>query len=313
MVALPRGHWLIGGGMHLGRSAHVIAIDIWRKRSVPVWPVDAAAAQPGRSTGRREGDAGCPGPPDPAGLSLNGLALRPLRDAQALLYAVNTGDRRAVEIFAVSAGAGVPRLAWRGCIPMPAHVMPNAVAPLPGGGLVISNFYNPDDPAAWARMDQGVSMGQVLAWSARTGLHPIDVGPVSGPNGLETSRDGRWLYVSDWGGRHLVIVDLRRGTRSRLSLPFLPDNLRRLADGTIMIAGQATRPLAIAACTQASCPQPWAVARYEPRSRRLSLVTRQPGSSVMNYVTTALRVDGTLYLTGRGEGQILYSADPLPP
>ena len=52
----------------------------------------------------------------------------------------------------------------------------------------------------------------------------------SGENGIETSADGRWVFIDIWPEKRVLRVDLTgvEATRS-IALDFMPDNIRRHA------------------------------------------------------------------------------------
>ncbi len=107
--------------------------------------------------------AACPGPPDPDTLTAHGLALQPGRGGRHTLYAVNHAGRQSVELFDVDARGPEPKLTWIGCVVMPKGADPNSVAPLPGGGLVVSKFDEAGDPKSFQRMIAGEKTGVVYA------------------------------------------------------------------------------------------------------------------------------------------------------
>jgi sugar lactone lactonase YvrE len=241
-------------------------------------------------------------------MSTDGLALRAGKGGKHLLYAANHGDRHAIEIFAIDANAELPAVRWTGCVHLPPTALPNAVRPLPDGSLLVICPYDPTDPDYESRMARGESTGKILQWRAGVEIEELRNSAMSGGNGLEISADGNLVYASAWSGRELVVLSLRAGSRRRISLDFLPDNIHALADGTLLVAGQRTTVEAIAACTGASCPQPWVVARVDPRSGQVRQLLSGEGTATVNYACGALVVDDTMYITVRGDRCIVYVA-----
>ena len=303
LARIPHTPWLIASGMNVGHPAHLYLIDTRRKRAAPVYP-ETPGAPAASST------PGCTRAPDPARLSLDGLALRAGAHGQHTLYAANHGDRMAIEFFALDARAARPRLRWVGCAPLPPGTLPNAVTPLPDGGLLVISFYDPRDASAWQRMAAGQMTGRILEWHAASGFKPVPDSATSGGNGIETSPDGTLIYASSWSARQLLILSRRDGSRRTLALGFMPDNLHRLADGSLLVAGQDTTVAAIHACTGASCPQPWVVARVQPDSGQVERLLAGAGTRAVDYACGALAVDGTLFVTVRGDQRIAYAALP---
>jgi len=301
LVRIPHSAWLIASGMNVGRPAHLYLIDTLTKTSFILFPA-AGLDTPARAPG------GCPGPPDPARMSMDGLALRAGPHGTHTLYAANHGDRMAIEFFAIDARGPKPTLRWSGCALLPSGTLPNAVTTLADGGLLVISFYDPNDPAAWTRMAAGQNTGRILQWHAAAGFQTLPNSATSGGNGIEVSADGDLIYASSWSSRQLVVLSRRDGSRHAIALDFMPDNIHRLADGSLLVAGQRTSVAAIRACSGAQCPQPWVVARVQPRSGRVQTVLSGPGSATVNYACGALAVNGTLYITVRGDQRIAYRA-----
>ncbi|HTB67903.1 MAG TPA: hypothetical protein VK727_16895 [Steroidobacteraceae bacterium] len=303
LARVPDTPWLIASGMNVGRPAHLYLIDTVHKSASILFPTDgvtAPAAAPSTTA--------CSGPPDLTRLSTDGLALRAGSGGLHTLYAANHGDRMAIEFFAVDARGSRPRLRWIGCAPLPPGTLPNAVTALPDGGLLVISFYDPTDKGAWARMAAGANTGRILQWHAQRGYEPVANSATSGGNGIETSADGKLIYASSWSARRLVILSRQDGSRREIPLGFMPDNIHRLSDGSLLIAGQRTTVSAIEACTGAPCPQPWVVVRVQPRSGRIQPLLSGTGSAAISYACGALAVNDTLYVTARGDQRIAYAA-----
>jgi hypothetical protein len=301
LVRVPGSKWLIASGMNVGAPAHLYRVDSQRKRAEAAFPADSSALlHPFHST------MGCSGPPDLQRMSLDGLALRPGADGRHTLYAANHGDRMAIELFAIDARGARPRVRWIDCATLPANTLPNAVAILPRGGFLVISFYDPTDPQSWSRMAHGQMTGHILEWQPGTGFAPLPDSATSGGNGLETSADGRLVYASSWSARKLVVLSLRKDTRREIPLDFMPDNIHRLADGSLLVGGQRTTVDAVHACAGPQCPQPWDVARVNPADGAVAILLEGPGSPEVNYACGAIEVAGTLFVTVRGAQRIIY-------
>lgn len=298
IVHLPGTPWLIGSGLNLGAPARLSLIDTRSKTAVPLSP----SFPPGT-----EGDLGA-SPPEPARMSTDGLALRAGHRGRHLLYAANHGDRHAIEFFVIDAGPAQPALRWVGCARLPPQALPNAVRPLPDGSLLIICPYDPTDPQSWSRMARGASTGKILKWRAGAALEELPNSAMSGGNGLEISADASFAYASAWSARELVVLSLRDGSRHGIALDFLPDNIHALADGTLLVAGQRTTVEAIAACTGASCPQPWVVARVDPRNGAVRELLSGAGNATVNYACGALVLGDAMYVTVRGDRCVVYKS-----
>lgn len=287
LVELPGSRWLLASGMNLGQGGHLYWIDRTSGRSFVAWPG-------GTEAGRRCG--GAPG----SDMSATGLSLHGKR-----LLVVNGGGRKAIELFDVVDGAGGPPiLAWVDCAPLPADAGPNSVSMMHDGTLVASSFLEPGAVDPWGTLERGAPLGRVLVKRANGAWQGLELGPLSGPNGVATSADGKTLYVSEWGASRLLVVEgLHRVTR-RIDLPFRPDNIHRLPDGKLLVAGQQGSPAAIGTCG-AQCPLRWFVAEVDPATGAVQVLLDQPGTQLANYATAALRVAGRTYVAVRGDNRVL--------
>jgi hypothetical protein len=302
LVRVPGTPWLIASGLNLGAPAHFYVVDTRKNEAAVLFPVASSRLELDRKQ-----TPGCGGPPDLSRLSTDGLALRPGANGKHLLYAANHGDRMAIEMFEVDAHAGAqPKLRWVGCIPLPDRTLPNGVAALPDGGLLVTSFYDPTEgKKAWDRMVRGEISGRLLEWHAASGFKDVPDAAFSGANGVELSADASEVYVSAWSSRKIVILSRKNAPRREIPLDFLPDNIHRLADGSLLVAGQRTDVAKIAACT-VQCPQPWVVVRIDPKRGSVQTLLSEPGTELVNYASGALRVGNTLYITVRGDRRILY-------
>src|SRR5262249_5019859 len=158
---------------------------------------------------------------------------------QHTLYAANHGDRMSIEVFEVDARVPQPTLRWVDCLPLPDRTLPNGVALVPDGGLLVTSFYDPTDPkASWDRMARGEPSGRLLEGHASTGFRDVPNATFSVPNGVELSADASTIYVSAWASHKLVVLSRDGSVRREIQLGFMPDNIHRLEDGTLLIGGQ---------------------------------------------------------------------------
>ena len=302
LVRVPGTRWLISGGLNVGAPAHLYLIDTREKSASVVFPLEAT-----RMTLDRTLTPGCSGPPDLSRLSTDGLALRSGSGGRHLLYAANHGDRVAIEVFAVDAAGERPQLNWVGCMPLPAHTLANSVAALPGEGILVTSFYDPtDEKTAWAAMARGESTGRLLEWHVGSGFHEVPGAAVSGANGLELNAEGTVIYISAWSARKIVVISRRPDVSREITLDFMPDNIHRLEDGSLLVGGQKTEVQKIAACG-AQCPQPWMVVRVDPKSGAVSPLLEGKGTEAVNYACGAVVVNDSMYVTARGDRRIIVA------
>jgi hypothetical protein len=301
LAVLPGTDWLVLGGLNIGSPARLYLIDARTQCASILFPLDPPLVRPDAAYG---GDR--QSPPRLATMSTSGINVRVTDEGDCLLYACNHGDRHAIEIFRIELRGRLPTAAWIGCLPLPVGTLAAAVVPLAQGGLLVSSFYDPRDKNAWLRMERGEPTGSLWEWHRDTGFRELETGGISGANGLEVSADERFIYASAWSARELLILERASGASRRIPLEFLPDNIKRSADGTLLIAAQQSTVAKIAACDGPECPQDWVVARVDPVRDRVTPLLSRPGNALVNYACAALELNGTLYITGRGDHRVAY-------
>lgn len=298
VAAIPGTSWLLASGLRLGSPATIKLVDTASGRVTAAYP-HGAADRPDRGNYHD-----CPGPPDAQRLSTSGVALQRLDGQRHLFYAVNSEGRRGIEVFEVDAAAATPALSWVGCILMPPGTNPNAVTPLEGRGIAIVSM-DDGSPDRMARHVAGAALGTVWEWDADRGLRQLPGIRLRGGNGIVASQDLQWLYVSAWSGAQIVRIR-RDGSVpvQAFDLPWLPDNLKRAADGSILVAAQRPPAATIANCTGDPCPADWVIARLDPQSLEYRVLFEARGTTAVNYATGVTESGGTLFVTNRGRARI---------
>jgi hypothetical protein len=295
LVAVPGTEWVLvsglsGGGLHLVSSRNH---DVAR-----IFPSTRAKSSPDTKNYPR-----CPGPLDPkdaSKLSAHGLNLRPGRASVHTVYVVHHGARESIEVFELDVKRRTPTLTWVGCAIAPDSVGLNAVAPLPGGGFVATSPVRRGDPTARGRMQKGETSGEIWEWQARDGWQMIPGSEAAGPNGIEASGDGEWLYVNVYALKQ--VMRLSRGRtpvqKDLVAVPFHPDNIRWQADGSLLTAGHAAPTLArTSECLRAACPDLTSnVARIDPKTMTAQEIVRYPSNDDFFGATAALQVGREVWM-----------------
>jgi hypothetical protein len=313
LIQVPGTDWIIASGMDGGRARKhgtLHLVNAKDKSWAELFPGASPQLAPDKAIYGK-----CPGPPDLAKFSAHGLNLRPGDNGKDTLYVVNHGGREAIEIFALDASGGEPSVTWIGCAVMPPHTWPNSVAPLPDGGMVVTDMFNPDDNKAPDKLAAGQNTGAVYEWHPKTGFAFVSGSRMSGNNGIEVSRDGKWIYVAAWGNK--AVVRLARGSahprRTMLSVGFLADNLRWAPDGQLIIAGQDVPAKDVFGCFQsnaARCTQAWRVAKWDTEAMQVKPVLSEPGTPEFGDATVGLQIGNELWVgTFRGD-RIAHLAMP---
>lgn len=222
LVVLPGEEWVIASGLREGGQLQLINVS--DKTATPVFPTATANERLDSTTYPT-----CPGPLNPEqqeAFTSHGLHLQQGATAVHTLYVVHHGVRESVEVFEVDAGTTPPSFTWVGCVPALSTMRINGAVPLPGGGVAAT----------------GGALGNVWAWRVDSGWVPIPGTENSAPNGLEISRDGRWLYIAGWQEEKLtrVTLDQTPVQTEVVQLGFRPDNVRMSLDGSTLLAAGHT-------------------------------------------------------------------------
>jgi hypothetical protein len=297
VVEVPGAHMLIasggvGAGAPVGR---LYALDLRARISVAIIP--DMSGRPLRQY------AACPGPLDLAKFNPHGIALRPGPSRRSLLYVVNHGGRESIEMFVVDASGPSLRLRWAGCVVLPEGASGNGVAPLKDGGFVATRFYDKRQGGFMAQFAANKPTGGVYRWRPGAGLSEMAGGKAVGDNGLEVTADGKWLFVCLWPERRMLRLSLD-GAKPPMSIPmpFMPDNIRRMADGSMLVGGARADVATLTACTKDYCPSPWAIARFDPASLKVTVLLTGEGTPGFGGPTGAVEADGKLWIsTYRGD------------
>lgn len=218
IAVLPGGEWAIVSGNREGGRLHLL--DVRGKRATALFPVPGQ-----RERFDAEGYPTCPGPlalPTPDDFRAHGLYLKPGAGSQHTLFVVHHGTRESIEVFEVDARATPPSLTWVGCAPALSTLAFNSVVGLPDGGFAATSTRTND----------------VWQYRRETGWRRVPGTENTAPNGLEVSKDGRWLYIAGWAEEKLTRVSRGRTPVQRdvIALGFRPDNVRFSADGSALFA-----------------------------------------------------------------------------
>ena len=247
--------------------------------------------------------AACPGAPDSAHFNPHGIALRQSADGSHLLYVVNHGGREAIELFTLTTRGANASARWAGCVVLPEGASGNGVAPLADGGFAATQFFDTRRGDMITQLVELQKTGAAYLWHPGRGFSTIPGSAHSGDNGIDVSVDGKWLFVAMWPEKRIVRFALA-GDAPPVSIPldFMPDNIHRAADGSLLIGGHATDIRALISCGAPPCPVDWAIARLDPATMRLTSVRREKGTPSFGGATGAAEANGALWIgTARGD------------
>jgi sugar lactone lactonase YvrE len=248
-------------------------INLRDKSTTVLFPSTTSTERPNKKTYES-----CPGPIGSEGdkFRAHGLYLRPGQNAVHTLYVVHHGGRESIEVFEFDARTKAPTFL-------------NSVVGLSDGGFITTNFLpRGTDAAARERMMAAEINGEVWEWHPDTGWKKVPGSEAAGPNGLEISEDGKWLYIGGWGSQSFI--RLSRGQtpvkRDSVSVGFRLDNLRWAPDGTLPAAGQGgTAP-----------SQTSNVVKVNPTTLKVEELIRHPSIDGFGVTTVAIQVANGLWL-----------------
>src|SRR5438309_4777877 len=301
LAAVPGTDWVLSSGMAVNGAIRLI--NVRDKTTSVLFPSPTS-----RERLNKKVYDSCPGPIGSEGdkFRAHGLYLRPGSNAVHTLYVVHHGNRESIEVFEFDARPKPPTLTWIGCAVAPDPIGLNSVAGLPDGGFITTNFSpRGSDAAARTRMMAGENNGEVWEWHTSTGWKKVLGSESAGPNGLEISKDGKWLYIGGWGSQS--VIRLSRGQtpikRDSIAVGFRVDNLRWAPDGTLLAAGQGG-----IVPSQTSN-----VVKVDPATLKFQELVRYPNIDGFGVTTVAIQIGKELWLGSVRGDRIAIFPIPLPP
>ncbi len=306
LVEVPGTRWIVASGM-VGPehpSGHLYLVDADAKTGEELFPAKVEI--------RPAGAPYSEDPPDPESFDAHGLHLRPGEDGVHTLYLVNHGGREAIEVFEVDARGDEPAVAWIGAIIQHPGVWGNAVAPLPDGGIVVTNYLDLNDPNAFDKVYAAEITGNIKEWHADRGWEDVPGTECSAPNGVDVSPDGRWCFIASWSAKKLIRVS--RGAaevqRDEQPLGFLADNVKWHADGTITVAGQDSEPETVFAGVGAHAivHYPVHVVKVDPETLALTELVRVENEH-FGTAASGVEINGVLWISNARGDRVAYVLD----
>jgi len=315
LARVPATRWLVVSGYSAGSGLKLLDT---RTRELRRWSAD----EPEAIAFDRTRYPHCPGPPDASRMNIQGLSLRAEGGEVSRLLASNHGGREAIEAFHVRADPAdpdsAPRLQWIGCLPMPEGLAANAVASFPDGTVLVTVLTLPG--RSMADYVLGRDTGVVLAWApGAAGFSALLGTGLPGNNGIEAGDDNRHFYVVAFG-RHAIVGFERRGRHARklfeaIAPGFMPDNIHW--DGHALLAAGmqydepacgGRRKVIGGAAEAMTCHRGYSAARLDPDTLQWQLVAYDVPNPSFNGVSTAVIVDGILWLGSYQSDRLAYRA-----
>ena len=248
----------------------------------------------------------CAAPPAPSALNTHGLNLRAGAAGRATLYVVGHGEREAIEVFDVDAGAGKPTLTWKGCVRMPEGLAANSVASFADGSLVATVLIMPGKTFADSIARRPT--GAVFEWSpGQRGFTLLQGTELPGNNGIEVSADGREIYVVSSGFQTVVAFSRSnpaRQLRTTQPLPITPDNVHWSPDGRLLTAGMKNDEPACGGAPGpqhtleklSTCPRGFIALAIDPVTMRDTVLAEGPANPSFSNATMVLALDRQFWI-----------------
>lgn len=255
-------------------------------------------------------DVDCPGPPGEV-FSPHGIHYSIRADGAGQLLVVNHGERESIEFFEVSQTTKSYDLTWRGCVVLPGQHFANTVTATPEGGFIFSHMFPKDAfrigttslPALKAVL--GIPSGYAMEWkgpAAGDGKQfEVIGGSESGfPNGLQLSKDGRYLFLNTSVDGYVHKIDRHKGERVASSdkLPHL-DNMQWDQNGKLLVASMTTGLFESVRCLEigpANCGGAFNIVRLDPETLHSEIVFEHKGGQPLGAATVAAHVGEYLYI-----------------
>jgi len=297
IVALPGGKWLVAGALpktDAGTRGGLSLIDTSNPSNiVALYPAPSASDSQDKVRFKD-----CPGPLT-GGFAPHGINVERLPDGGTNIVSVNHRGRESIEYFHIAQDGAAPHAVWIGCVVLPAGSSGNSVAPLSGGGLIVTDFIHKPNPRFLQDMENGTETGSVLKWTPEAGWSEFSPIKMSGANGATITPDGKWLFISEWSDYKIWKFALDGSVSPQsIHLNFLPDNLRLTDKGSILIAGQNADPINVMTCRSkhVPCQAPFTVLEMDPATMTTKVLARG-GDDNFGGATGAAMIGTSLWIS----------------
>jgi hypothetical protein len=177
------------------------------------------------------------------------------------------------------------------------------VATLADGRIVYTDFVH--QPATFRDLMAGKVTGAVFIWTPGTGATKIPGSDLSGPNGVEVTADGRYVFVAVSGTGKVLRFDLKTPDSAPVEIaPGLrTDNLRWGPAGKLLMAG----PDLNCVPGDPKCPGRLLVAALDPASLKSSMVLSAPIGPAFPGLSSSLVIGDTVWLGTPNSDRVAYA------
>lgn len=249
----------------------------------------------------------CPGPLNLEAFDTHGLSLAETAPRQFSLYTTSHGEREAIEIYDLDLRGAAPILTWQGCVLLDQESYHNSVARLADGGFVTTRMRDQNWQSGGA--PAGIT-GRLIEWHPGGQLQPLAGTELSLPNGIDVSKDERYVFVAAIGSHEVVRFDRRVTPMAKraVSLPIRPDNVHWASDGKLLTAGP--NYVAPEVCSGAGCATGWSVLEVDPDTLAFSRLGGADQTAAMQAVSSAMRVGNDIWVGSNDDRVARFSLQP---
>jgi hypothetical protein len=236
----------------------------------------------------------CPGPLNLQAFDTHGLSLAETSPRHFSLYTTSHGAREAIEIYDLDLRGTTPVLTWKGCVLLQQDSYHNSVARLTDGGFVATRMRDQNFRGGGGA-PVGIT-GHLVEWHPGGQPQPLPGTELSLPNGIDVSKDERYIYVAAIGSQELVRFDRRTTpmTKRVVSVPIRPDNIHWATNGKLLTAGP--NYVAPAVCSGAGCATGWSVLEVDPETLAFTRLGGADQTAAMQAVSSAMRVGNDIWV-----------------
>ncbi len=236
----------------------------------------------------------CPGPLNLQAFDVHGLSLAETSPRHFSLYTTSHGAREAIEIYDLDLRGAAPILTWKGCVLLQQDGYHNSVARLADGGFVTTRMRDQTFRGGGGT-PAGIT-GRLFEWHPGGRLQPLAGTELSLPNGIDVSKDQRYVFVAAMGTHEVVRFDRRTTPMAKrvMSLPIRPDNIHWAPNGKLVTAGP--NYVAPTACSGAGCATGWSVLEVDPETLAFSRLGGADQTAAMQAVSSGMRVGDDVWV-----------------
>ena len=236
----------------------------------------------------------CPGPLNLRAFDVHGLSLTETSPRYFSLYTTSHGAREAIEIYDLDLRGTAPTLTWKGCVLLQQDSYHNSVARLADGGFVTTRMRD-QNYSGGGGTPVGIT-GYLVEWHPGSQPQALPTTEMSLPNGIDVSKDERYIFVAAIGSQELVRFDRRATpmTKRVVSVPIRPDNIHWATNGKLLTAGP--NYVAPSVCSGAGCATGWSVLEVDPETLAFSRLGGADQTAAMQRVSSAIRVGDDIWV-----------------